>query len=260
MRSRTGRLLGALGLAAFSSEAADAARKSARRNDSRGHTNDEPQGNQNEGEEQTQDGQESDPKNDSKASAEGKGTENESGKSGNHDRNQNRSANNESSAQNESDSGKGRGDSHQRNTDSHSTSRENPSADDDSQHHGDPHVRRFAQKAADQTQDAPPADSTAGDVPDATTITPANPNDVIDQVPSTSLNDLLVQGNDHVIASVSTSGGFAFARSGDVIAVTGPDGASIIQSDGVSTGTGTGTSNPTEPSDDGGNNDVGFSS
>jgi hypothetical protein len=80
----------------------------------------------------------------------------------------------------------------------------------------------------------------------------------MDHVPSTSVNDLLVQGNDHVIASVSTSGGFAFARSGDVVAVSGPDGASIIQTGDVNAGT-NGT-NPAEPSPDGGNNDTSFAS
>jgi hypothetical protein len=80
----------------------------------------------------------------------------------------------------------------------------------------------------------------------------------IDHLPDTSPNDLIVQGNDNVLASVSSSGGFAFARSGDVIAVSGPDGASIIQSGNVNTGT-SGTT-PAAPSDGGGNNDVGFAS
>jgi hypothetical protein len=95
-------------------------------------------------------------------------------------------------------------------------------------------------------------------VPDATTVTPANPNVVIDDIPDTSINDLVVQGNEDVIATVSTSGGFAFARSGDVVAVTGPDGASIIQTGDETTGT-NGT-DPTEPPADGGNNDVDFAS
>ena len=95
-------------------------------------------------------------------------------------------------------------------------------------------------------------------MPVATADTPANANVVIDEVPVTSINDLVVQANDNVIASVSTNGGFAFARSGDVIAVTGPDGASIIQADGVTART-NGTS-PAEPSDDGGNNSPDFAS
>jgi hypothetical protein len=89
-------------------------------------------------------------------------------------------------------------------------------------------------------------------VPDVTTVTPANPNVFIDDFPDTSINDLVVEGNDHVLASVSTSGGFAFARSGDVVAVSGPDGASIIQTGDVTAGT-SGT-RPVEPPDDGGNN------
>jgi hypothetical protein len=67
-----------------------------------------------------------------------------------------------------------------------------------------------------------------------------------------------VEANDDVVATVSASGGFAFARSDGVIAVTGPDGATIIQTDDVTTGT-NGT-DPSEPSDDGGNNDMDFTS
>ena len=94
-------------------------------------------------------------------------------------------------------------------------------------------------------------------MPDVTTVTPANPNVVIDDIPSSPIADLVVDANDDVLASVSTSGGFAFARSGDVIAVSGPDGASIIQTGDVNAGT-SGTS-PSGPSD-GGNNDVEFAS
>jgi len=43
-----------------------------------------------------------------------------------------------------------------------------------------------------------------------------------------------------------------------VVAVSGPDGASIIQSDEVNAGT-NGT-NPAEPSPDGGNNETSFAS
>jgi hypothetical protein len=89
-------------------------------------------------------------------------------------------------------------------------------------------------------------------------VTPANPNVVIDDIPRSPIADLVVDANDDVLASVSTSGGFAFARSGDVIAISGPDGASIVQTGDVNTGT-TGT-NPAAPSDDGGNNDADFAS
>jgi hypothetical protein len=230
-RFRTGRLLAALGLAAFSSEIAGAARKS-------GGRNDEARGNSDDRAEKTRGEQESDRKNDSKDVAESKDAKSESGKQ---DRKQERTSNEESNDQNGSEGANDRGDSSRRNSNSDSTSRGDSSADDDA-HRGDRSVRELAQRADE------PLDT----VPDATTDTPANPNVVIDGIPDTSINDLVVQGNEDVIATVSTSGGFAFARSGDVVAVTGPDGASIIQTGDVTTGT-SGTE-PTEPPADGGNN------
>jgi hypothetical protein len=226
---------------------ADAARRSGRRDDSQGRANDESQDNPDDNAEKTKDEQKADRKNDSDTSNEDRNTDDKSGKSGKHDRNSERTASDESSEQNGSDGGKGRDDSPRRNADSDSTTRESSSANDDSHHHGGRHVRDFAQRADDTPPD---------DVPDATTVTPANPNVFVDDVPDTSLNDLVVQGNDNVLASVSTSGGFAFARSGDVVAVTGPDGASIIQTGDVSAGT-RGTF-PVEPSDEGGNNNADF--
>ena len=101
-------------------------------------------------------------------------------------------------------------------------------------------------QAADPVADpvAPPAAPPAAP--------PTNPNVVLDDIHTTSIADLVVEANEDVIATVSASGGFAFARSGGVTAVTGPDGATIIQTGDVTT--------PTEPSDDGGNNDLDFSS
>jgi hypothetical protein len=251
IRSRTGRLLAALGLVTISPEIADAARKSDRHDHSEGRTKDDAQDNPDDNAEKTQDEQKADRKNDAEASDEDGNTGDKSGKPGKHDRNEERSGSDESSDQNGSDGGKSRGDSPRRHADSDSTSRENSSADDDSHYHGGRHVRDFAQRA-----DEAPDDSPQDDLPDVTTVTPANPNVLIDDVPDTSINDLVVQGNDNVLASVSTSGGFAFARSGDVVAVTGPDGASIMQTGDVTAGT-SGTI-PAEPSEDGGNNNADF--
>jgi hypothetical protein len=237
MRFRTGRLLAALGLAAYSSVVAGAARKS-------GGRNDEARGKSDDRAEKTRDEQQSDRKNDPKDGAESKDAESESGKQ---ERKQERTSNQESNDQSGSDGAQDRGDSSRRNGDSDSTSRGDSSAADDA-HRGDRSVREFAQRA----------DEPLDDVPDATTGTPANPNVGIEDIPDTSINDLVVQGNEDVIATVSTSGGFAFARSGDVVAVTGPDGASIIQTGDVTTGT-NGT-HPTEPPADGGNNNVDFAS
>jgi len=72
--------------------------------------------------------------------------------------------------------------------------------------------------------------------------------------------DLVVQSNPDVIAQTSAKGGFAFARSGNVTAVSGPDGAKIIQN-GPTTGTEvTPVPSPTTPGTEGGNNNVGFES
>jgi hypothetical protein len=96
------------------------------------------------------------------------------------------------------------------------------------------------------------------DEPAAAVAAPTNPNVVITDIPEISDVELVVEANPDVIASVSSSGGFAFARSGDVTAVTGPDGASIIQSGEIAPAP---TTEPVvEPSDDGGNNDLDFSS
>jgi hypothetical protein len=249
IHSRTGRLLGALGLTTISPEVADAGRRSDERDNSQGRTKDDVQENSDEAE-KTKNEQKADRKNESDTSNEDHNTGDKSGKAEKHDRNGQRSASDESSEQNGSDGGKGRGDSPRRKAESDSTTQDDASADD-SHHHGGRHVRDFAQRADEARVDSPP-----DDVPDATTVTPANPNAFIDEVPDTSINDLVVQGNDNILASVSTSGGFAFARSGDVVAVSGPDGASIIQTGDVSAGT-RGTI-PGEPSDEGGNNNGDF--
>lgn len=73
--------------------------------------------------------------------------------------------------------------------------------------------------------------------------------------------DLLVQPDSDVVASTSTHGGFAFARSGNTMAVTGPDGAQIIRLPEAETGTTSPSPSPGQPpSEEGGNNNVGFES
>jgi hypothetical protein len=248
LRFKTGRLLSTLGLVAVSSEVVDAARKDDRRGDNQGRNSDDAESNRDARHEKNQTERGSDRESDRKASEEDQDTGGKSGKSAENDQDKSRGENDDKSNHDGSDSGKSGGDSQRQNAGSKSNSSESSAEENDSHQHGGRHVRDFEQRA-----DAP-----ADDVPNATDATPANPNDVIDTVPSTSINDLVVNANDDVIASVSTSGGFAFARSGGVTAVTGPDGASIIQTGDVTTGT-RGTT-PTEPSDDGGNNNLDFSS
>jgi hypothetical protein len=245
LRSRAGQLLSGLGLA-VSPQLADAARKGERRADSQERKHDDA-GNDGDDRDQKNQQQEqnSDQKSDDKAGTEDRDS---GAKSEKRDRNESRSENDESREQAESDNGKSRGESRRRDDDSDSSSREASSEDDDSSQGGGRRVREFEQQA----------DEPAENIPAPTTVTPANPNVVIDDVPTTSIADLVVEANEDVIATVSTSGGFAFARSGDVIAVTGPDGATIIQTGDVTTGT-NGT-DPVEPPADGGNNDLDFAS
>jgi len=257
LRSRTGQVMSGLILGATAPGVADAARKGEHRTDSRDPKNDDAGKNRDTGEERNQRETESDQRNDGTPSAESRDIGAKSDSSGKHVRNESSSGNDSSREQRATDRENARGNSGQ-NADSDSDSNNSSTEHNDSHHLGGRHVLGFEQEASDSTGDSPSDSSSLNNMPDATFVTPANPNVAIDHLPDTSLNDLVVQGNDNVLASVSTSGGFAFARSGDVIAISGPDGASIIQSGDVNAGT-SGTS-PAEPSDAGGNNDVGFTS
>jgi hypothetical protein len=254
LRSQTGLVLSGLALAVTSGQGADAARKGERRADEEDHKNDDARNNQESSEESNRSETDSNQRDEGEASAKSRDSGTKSDNSEKQDQSERKNENDEGRAHKATDSGKSRGDS-QRNSDADSDS--NKSADDgDSHHHGGRHLRGFEQKAADEpTGDSPADNPPANDVPDSSSATPANPNVAIDDVPDTSPNDLLVQANDNVVASVSTSGGFAFARSGDVTAISGPDGASIVQN-----GTGTTGTTPTEPSGDGGNNNPDFAS
>jgi hypothetical protein len=247
IRSRTSRLLAALGFVSISSEVAAAARRNGRRNGNQGRNDDEAQSNQDARGEKTQNEQESGGKNGSKASTAGEDTGDKSGKSGKHNRNEGQTGNDENSNQSGSDDGKSSGDHKGRSSDSNSNSSETSAANENSQHHGNRRVQEFTQRAHEPTHDASPDHAlhqASASLPD--------PGVFLDHVPITSIADVVAQSNDDVVAGVSSSGGFAFARSGDVIAISGPDGASVVQSGDVIAGT-RGTS-PVEPPDEGGNN------
>lgn len=246
LRSRTGRVLSGLVLAISSPRIADAERIGGRRSDNQDRKNDDAKNNRETSEASNQSKSDSDQRNDGKANAETRDSGTKSDNSGKRDRNESTNENSETREQRVTDTGRSRGES-RRNSDSDSESSQTSVADHDSTQHAGRRFRELEQRAEGEPLD---------DVPDAITVTPANPNVISDDIPSSPIADLVVDATDDVIARVSTSGGFAFARSGDVIAVSGPDGASIIQTGDVSTGT-SGTS-PAEPSDDGGNNDVGF--
>jgi hypothetical protein len=255
LRSQSGRIVSGLGLAASSWQVADAARKGGRRADGQ-ERKDDTGNNRDTSEKSTQSETDSDQQNDGKASAESRDSNTKSDNSGKHNRNETASQNDDSHNQSTTDSEKTQGGS-QRNDASNSDSRHTSGEDGNSHQHGSRHVQQFEQHADKSTGDSSTGDS-PNDAPNHTAVTPANPNVDMSHVPSSSIADLVVNANDHVVATVSSSGGFAFARSGDVIAVSGPDGASIIQTGNVSAGT-RGTS-PAEPSSDGGNNDMSFSS
>jgi hypothetical protein len=248
LRSQTGRILSGLVLAINAPQVADAARGGEGRAAKRDRDNDDARNNRDTREEAKKSESESDHENDGKASAETSDSSAKSDKAAKRDQDESIDENDDTREQRATDAGKTRGET-RRNTDSDSDSSKTSAEDQDSHQHADRRFREFEQQA----NDAPAADE-----PDVTTVAPANPNVIINDVPSSPIADLVVEANDDVIAQVSTSGGFAFARSGDVIAVSGPDGASIIHTGDVTTGT-SGTS-PAEPSDDGGNNDVEFSS
>lgn len=129
-----------------------------------------------------------------------------------------------SDSKNEDEQGQGSGDGQRR---SHDLEQRNGNQPDD--------------VPEDEPTDTPPPVST-------------NPNVSITDVPSLDDAELLVEANPDVIASVSSRGGFAFARSGDVTVVSGPDGPTIIRTGAVDTGTDTAPPVDEEPLDDGGNN------
>jgi hypothetical protein len=240
--------LSGLVLPVTSPQVVDAERIGGRRADNQDRKNDDARNNRETSEESNQSKSESEQRNDGKASAETRDSGSKSNDSGKRDRNESTNENSETREQRATDGGKTRGES-RRDSDADLDSSQTSVADRDSHQYAGRRFRELEQRA-----DGAPA----SDVPDATSATLANPNVVIEDVPNSPIADLVVEANDDVIASVSTSGGFAFARSGDVIAVSGPDGASIIQTGDVSTGT-SGTT-PAEPSADGGNNDVAFAS
>jgi hypothetical protein len=167
----------------------------------------------------------------------------ESDSGGGRDRNDNRNRDGDAASQADSEEDVSRRETRRQDEggDSDKASR---NSDDDAGDGG----RRVSREFEQEVDEVP-----VEDVPATTPAAPANPNVVITDVPEVSDVDLVVEANPDVIASVSASGGFAFARSGGVTAVSGPDGASIIRTGDV-------TVDPTEPSDDGGNNDLDFSS
>lgn len=129
-------------------------------------------------------------------------------------------------------------------------------ANDDAPGGRDGGSRELAQSSRD---DDPADDEPAADPPVTAPVAPANPNVAVDAIPDLSEAELVIESNPDVIASVSSSGGFAFARSGNVIAVSGPDGARIIQADDPEA-VADPDPEPVDPGDDGGNNDMDFSS
>jgi hypothetical protein len=250
LRSQSGRLLSGLGLATGFPLAADAARKTDRRSDNQDQK-DDAKGNRNDGGDAGSSGKDenADAKSDDKNSGEKESKGDENGNSDKSDRESNRD---------EGDGGgrdKTEAESDRqaaRRQDAATESDESPRKNNDggeSNHGGGRHSQEFEQRADDAVVEDEPA---------ATDVAPIlNPNVVITDIPQISDVDLVIEANPDVVASVSTSGGFAFARSGDVTAVTGPDGASIIRSEEGAPAT---TTDRVEPSDDGGNNDLDFSS
>ncbi|MBW3632352.1 MAG: hypothetical protein KY456_04905 [Chloroflexi bacterium] len=248
--SHSGRLLSGLGLATAFPIAADAARKNDRRGVSEEQEEKDAKDNRNEG----GNAGDSDKGKNAHAQSDDKNS-GEKGSKGDETR---------SSDKSDRDSSRDEGDGGQRDkaaaeSDRQAARRQEAAAESDESpakdNDGAESDRGGSRRSHDFEQTAD--DAVVVDEPAATMVAPTNPNVVITDIPQISDVDLVVEANPDVIASVSTSGGFAFARSGDVTAVTGPDGASIIRSGAAAPAP---TAGPVEPSDDGGNNDLEFSS
>ena len=248
LRSRSGRLLSGLGLAVGFPLTADAARKAERRGVNEDQEHNDAKDNRHDG----GGGGNSDENKNANATSEDK---NSGEKESNGDETRDPGKSDRDAGRDEGDGDRSKAGNE---SDRQAAKRQEPAAESaDSPRENDDGGSddRGARHSRDLEQTAD--DAAVEDEPAATVAAPTNPNVVITDTPQVTDVDLVVEANPDVIASVSASGGFAFARSGDVTAVSGPDGASIIQSGEGDTAT---TPAPVEPSDDGGNNDLDFSS
>ncbi|MCC2628805.1 MAG: hypothetical protein K0S14_2455, partial [Thermomicrobiales bacterium] len=173
LRSQTGRILPGLVLAINAPQVADAARGGEGRAAKRNRDNDDARNNQDTREETKKSESESEHQNDGKVSAETSDSRAKSDKAGKRDQDESTDENDDTREQRAADAGKTRGET-RRNTDSDSDSSKTSAEDQDSHHHAGRRFREFEQ----QGNDAPAADE-----PDVTTVTPANPNVIINDVP-----------------------------------------------------------------------------
>jgi hypothetical protein len=264
--SLSGRLLTGVGLAVVSPTVASGARKNDRREDDQ-NANDrgkeetkEDQGSNNQGEKQ-QTGEKSD-----QDTNKNSGPQSESHHA--EDKNAKREQHNDRASEKDHVSDESAGDERGRVTHRQEARAEANDAGGSNNDGGN--TRRTQELEQRRNRDDEPADEPPADEPPAeepTTpapVVPTNPNvpaDTPTGIPELTDAELIVQGNEDVIASVSTSGGFAFARSGNVIAISGPDGAQIIQSDEPIFEPDVAPSPaPEEPSPDGGDNGMDFTS
>ena len=146
-------------------------------------------------------------------------------------------------------------------------SKEDKSSDentnDDGGNNNDSHHRRSYEAAQKSDGGGGGGGGRNNDDEPATTPTPTpsgvtstNPNVNVGTTTGGDDVELVVQSNPDVIANTSAKGGFAFAKSNGVTAISGPDGAKIIQSGTTETVTVPGTTTPTEPPSDGGDNNA----
>ncbi len=249
IRSQSGRLLSGFGLSAAFPRVADAARKDERRAGNEDHKDNEGKENRGNGGDSNNSGKDK--------NAEAKSEEKKS------DERENKGNETQNSDKGDPESGRDQRDDGGREktraeSDRQEAKRQDAATDSDESSRNDDRGGsdqdngRRAHDLEQRADEVPVADD-----PVPTVAAPTNPNVVITDTPETISADLVVEANPDVIASVSSSGGFAFARSNNVTAFTGPDGATIIQSGPVVP---TSTADPVEPSDDGGNNDLDFTS
>ncbi|MBA3450654.1 MAG: hypothetical protein H0T18_05525 [Chloroflexia bacterium] len=250
-----------------SPELAAGARKNGRRGEEQGSKNSENSGNGNaEKQQQAADGESGKQNRDKTTSQEETtetGAESTDSASDKQARKDQRRAD-EEAASDESAGDGGRGVARRQRADANSSG-DSSTTTDSSSAADEENTRRAKNLAQNRDRDEEQtADPTSEDPAAPAPITTTNPNVALDDLlRDAGVFDVgpLVETNSDVVANVSPGGGFAFARSGNIIAISGPDGATVINTEDpdflVSTNTGRIFG---EPSADGGNNDVDFTS
>lgn len=230
-----GRLLAGLGIAAALPQGVGEARKNPRQGDERDAGKNHDEGNKRENEQQaSQDGDVKPEKRDDESGKDESRNDREDRNDGDEKVRQESKRQDASSESTDEDQGGTKGGGRNSDADAEQAQRDGRNNNSDDGLDDEP--------SPTPTPAPPPVTNPNVPIPD----TSGDPDDV----------ELIVQSNPDVIAQTSTSGGFAFARSGGVTAITGPDGARIIRTGEPDAPAPT----PTPPPDGGDNNPPDFTS